>query len=398
MYQPVTPPRLLTLILLAGFSPLSLNMFLPALASIADELATDYATVSWSVSGYLAITAVIQLIIGPLSDRIGRRPVLLGAVALFAIASVGCVLAPDIETFIVFRMLQGGMTAGYTLSLAVVRDTRSEREAVSLIGYIGMSMALAPMLGPMVGGVLDTVFGWRAIFVFYSAGGALLLLICWFDLGETRPDVHGDASGPAPTRASLLKEPLFWAFSLCGMFSVGAFFVFLTGAPLVAKAEFGVTTAELGVYIGTITLGFMVGGFIAGRVGARYDTSTMMIAGRVVACLGLAGGLVLFVSGVHSPLFYFGSTVFAGLGNGITMPASNTGAMSVRPELAGSAAGLNGALIVAGGAVLTAITGNLVTASNGALTLLVLMLFVCIAGLCFALWAARLKRQLVRRT
>jgi len=181
-----TPPHLLTLILLTGFSPLSLNMFMPSLANIADDLLTDYATVSLSISGYLAITAVIQLIIGPLSDRIGRRPVLLAAVFVFTCASVGCILAQDIRTFLFFRMLQGGMTAGYTLSMAIVRDTRSERQAASLIGYIGMSMAIAPMLGPVLGGLLDTAFGWRANFVFYAVSGFILFAFCWFDLGETK--------------------------------------------------------------------------------------------------------------------------------------------------------------------------------------------------------------------
>lgn len=392
MNKITTPPHLITLILLTGFSPLSLNMFMPSLANIADDLATDYTTVSLSISGYLAITAVIQLIVGPLSDRIGRRPVLLVAVFAFACASVGCVLAQDIESFLFFRMLQGGMTAGYTLSMAIVRDTRSERDAVSLIGYIGMSMAIAPMLGPILGGVLDTAFGWRATFIFYAASGSALFLICWFDLGETkREDVQKCDVSPAKASA-LVREPLFWAFSLCGTFSVGAFYIFLIGAPFVALSEFGVTTAELGVYIGTITLGFMFGGFITGRFGRRFELTTMVLAGRVVACFGLTLGLLLLTIGVQSPQLFFASTIFVGLGNGITMPSSNTGVMSVRPELAGSAAGLNGALIVAGGAVLTALTGVLMSEANGARTLLLLMLGAAGAGLCLAIWAAKLTK------
>lgn len=392
MYRPKTPPHLLTLILLTGFSPLSLNMFMPSLANIAIDFATDYAIVSWSVSGYLAITAIIQLIIGPLSDKIGRRPVMLIALLFFACASVGCVFARDIETFIFFRMFQGGMTAGYTLSLAIVRDTRSEQQAVSLIGYIGMSMAVAPMLGPMLGGVLDTFFGWRSIFMFYAASGFILFAACWFDLGETKAHVPPNSpETPVGTKA-LIREPLFWAFSLCSAFSVGAFYVFLAGAPLVALSTFNVTTAELGVYIGTITLGFMCGGFFAGRFGARFDPATLMILGRVVACAGLVAGLALLALGFRSPQLFFASTIFVGLGNGITMPASNAGAMSVRPDLAGSAAGFNGAMIVAGGAVLTALTGSLVPATQGATTLLVLMLCSSAAGLCCAVFAAKLKK------
>lgn len=388
-----TPPHLITLILLTGFSPLSLNMFTPSLANIADDLATDYATVSLALSGYLALTAIIQLVIGPMSDRFGRRPVLLVAVSVFAVASVGCVLAEDIGTFLFFRMFQGGMTAGYTLSMAIVRDTRSEREAVSLIGYIGMSMAVAPMLGPILGGLLDTAFGWRATFVFYAASGFLLLAICWIDLGETKRSDPRDAGSPPPKATDLLREPLFWAYALCSTFSVGVFYIFITGAPLVAVTVFGVTTAELGFYIGIITVGFMLGGFLTGRYGSRFAPTTMMIIGRLAACFGLSVGLALLVAGVVSPLVFFASALFAGFGNGITMPGSNTGAMSVRPELAGSAAGLSGALVVAGGAVLTALTGGLVTQTNGATLLLVLMLTSAATGLCLAVWAARLRRS-----
>ncbi|WP_317960762.1 MFS transporter [Phaeobacter inhibens] len=183
-----TPPHLITLILLTGFSPLSLNMFLPSLANIAVDLETDYGTVAWAVSGYLTVTAIIQLIIGPMSDRIGRRPVLLGVLLAFVFASLGCVSAQNIEAFLLCRMLQGGIIGGYALSLAIVRDTRSEREAVSLIGYIGMTMAIAPMVGPMLGGLLDTFLGWRSIFAFYAASGFGLLILCWLDLGDPSDD------------------------------------------------------------------------------------------------------------------------------------------------------------------------------------------------------------------
>jgi Bcr/CflA subfamily drug resistance transporter len=387
-----TPPRIITLIALAGFSPLSLNMFMPSLANIAEDLATDYATVSLAISGYLAITAVVQLIVGPLSDRIGRRPVLLGALLVFLVGSVGCALAPDIKTFLFFRMLQGGMTAGYTLSMTIVRDTKSEREAVSLIAYIGMFMALGPMVGPVLGGLLDTAFGWRATFVFYTTAAFLVWIVCWFDLGETR---RAEPRTKDTARiGALLSQPLFWAYALCGAFSVGGFFIFITGAPLVARSEFGVSTAELGFYIGTITFGFMIGGFLTGRFGGRFHLTTMMIAGRVIASAGVASGLTLFMSGVTSPLVFFGSTIFVGFGNGLTMPGCNTGVMSVVPKLSGSAAGLHGAMIVGSGSVMTAVTGVLVASADApAQMLLMMMLTACVTGLCFALLAARLSAR-----
>lgn len=385
-----TPPHLATLILLPAVSVLSLNMFLPSLAQIAADFGAEYATVSLALGGYLAVTAIVQLVVGPVSDRIGRRPVLLAALTSFSLASVACALASDVWTFLVFRMFQGGIISGYALSLAIVRDTTSERKAAGLIGYISMTMAIAPLLGPMLGGLLETVFGWRANFYFYAGCGLVLLVICWIDLGETKQANAQHPSAPTESLRSLLKERLFWAYSLCTTFSTGAFYIFLTGAPLVAASEFGVSTAHLGVYIGTITAGFMAGSFLSGRLAPRHDPLTMMLAGRLTACAGLTVGLAAMAAGHMSPIIFFGSTVFVGLGNGLTMPSSNTSAMSVRSHLAGSAAGLNGALVVAGGAILTSLTGLILPAEGAGVVLHVLMLAASGAGLVSVLWARRL--------
>ncbi|MEX0302019.1 MAG: multidrug effflux MFS transporter [Leisingera sp.] len=387
-----SPPHLFTLIVLTAFATLSLNMFLPSLPGIARDLEADYATVSLALSGYLAVTALIQLIAGPLSDRVGRRPVLLAATALFAAASLVCALAQDVWTFLAFRMLQGGMISGYALSLAIVRDTSSEQKAAGLIGYISMAMAVAPMLGPVLGGLLDAAFGWRASFHFYAGSGLALFCLCWADLGETRP-VRADAAPLPPGGAGvLLRAPLFWAYSSCSAFSTGAFYIFLTGAPLVAARQFGVPPAELGIYIGSITAGFMAGSLISARLAPHCAPATLMLAGRLLACAGIGAGLAIALVGQITPMLIFGSTVFVGLGNGMTMPSCNAAAMSVAPRLAGSAAGVNGALTVAAGSVLTALTGWCLPAANPAPVLLLLMLLASAAGLAAVLAAIRLRR------
>lgn len=389
MTPPKSPPHLGTLVALTAMSTLSLNMFLPSLAGIADDLEAEYATVSLAVAGYLAVTALIQLGAGPLSDRIGRRPVLLGALLIFSGASIACALAQNVWAFLIFRMLQGGIISGYALSLAIVRDTTSERKAAGLIGYISMAMAIAPMLGPMLGGVLDTFFGWRANFYFYAVAGCLLLAVCWVDLGETKSAQQATADR-SETTLTLLREPLFWAYSLCNAFTVGAFYIFLTGVPLVAQSEFGVSTAQLGFFIGTITAGFMTGSYLAGRFAPRFEPTTMMIAGRLVACTGVFVGFVVLGAGWVSPMVFFGSTLFVGLGNGITLPSANAAAMSIRPNLAGTAAGLNGALMVAVGAVLTSTTGMVLPQNGAAVVLLGLMWMSSFAGLLAVVWAIKL--------
>ena len=385
------PPHLITLIFLTALSTVSLNMFLPSLAGIATDLGTSYAVASFAVAGYLAVTAVLQLVLGPLSDRIGRRPVLLFALGTFAMASVGCAFATDIWVFLGFRMLQGGVIAGYALSLAIVRDTTSEQKAAGLIGYISMAMALAPMVGPVLGGILDTTFGWRANFVFYALAGTALFVLCWVDLGETK---SAQAPRIGVTGAKeLVMVPLFWAYALSSAFSTGAFYIFLTGAPLVAAQEFGVSTAELGFYIGSITVGFMAGGFIAGRSAGTVSPGFLIVGGRVVACGGLFVGIGCVLTGILTPMVYFGCTIFVGLGNGITIPAASAGAMSVKPALSGSAAGLSGALIVAGGAALTTLTSALLPDEGTALFLLLLMLAASMAGLVSAVIAVRLRSR-----
>ncbi len=177
------------------------------------------------------------------------------------------------------------------------------------------------------------------------------------------------------------------------MFSVGAFYIFITGVPLVAETILELSPAALGFYMGTITAGFALGSFLSGRYANRYPLTTMMIAGRVVACVGLMVGLTLFLAGLVNVFSLFGATVFAGLGNGLTMPSANAGALSVRPRLAGSASGLKGALTVGGGAVLTTIAGVILTEGGGPYQLLGMMLFCSVVALLAALDVQRISRR-----
>ena len=383
-----TPPSIATLILLTGATTLSLNMFLPSLVNIAAEFEADYALVSTSIAGYLIATAVLQVIIGPLSDRYGRRPVMLWAIAIFAAASLGCLMAQDIWTFLAFRMLQGAIITGGALARVIVRDTRDPADAVGLLGYISMAMAIAPMLGPMVGGVLDEVAGWRASFALYTLVGFALLALVWVDLGETNAAPSATFGHQIAAWPDLMRSGAFWAYAGCVTFSTGAFYAFIAGVPLVASVFFDITPGVLGVYMGSITGGFFCGSFIAARLATWAPPLIMMITGRILACAGLTVGLILFASGVEHEFALFGATIFVGIGNGLTMPAANVGVMSVRADLAGTASGLSGAMTVAGGAVLTWMAGSLVNAETGAVVLLSLMLGASFMGLLSALWAA----------
>ena len=389
-----SPPRFSTLVLLAGLSVLSLTMFLPSLPSIAAEFDVSYALVSLSIAGYLATTAVVQLIMGPLSDRYGRRPVLLTGLLIFALASLGCAFAPDIRTFLAFRVLQAAIISGYTVASAIVRDTAPTHEAASRLGYINMAMAIGPILGPMLGGLIDELFGWRAGFVVYAAMGLTLFAICWRDLGETHHARSASLGAQFRAWPALVGSGRFWAFVVCMAFTTGTFYTFLAGAPVVAQTVLDLSPAHLGFWMGTITGGFLLGSFLSGRYARVVSLSRMMLAGRMVAGAGLACGLVLFFAGYVSEYTLFGATVFAGLGNGLTMPSSNAGALSIRPDLAGSAAGLAGAVVLAVGAVLTALTGALLSTQYGAHELLGVMLACTLLGGLAAFAVLRSDRRL----
>lgn len=382
-------PSMLTLILLSAISILSLNMFAPSLTHIAEDFGADYALVSLSLGGYLAITAVLQIILGPLSDRYGRRPVLLIGVSLFTVASVGCYFAPSIEVFLGFRLLQGAIISGTALSRAVIRDIVPEKEAASKMGYINMAVAIAPMIGPTFGGFLDELFGWRSNFAAYAMMGAGLTFLIWRDLGETNTSKSETFRAQFQTYPELFGSRRFWGYSVCLAFSVAGFYTFTAGAPLVAREIFGMSPSMLGLWMGSITAGFFMASFVAGKLSGLYALTTMMLAGRLLTCFGLLVGLVLLASGYVHPIIFFGATIFVGLGNGLTLPSANVGAMSVRAGLAGSASGLSGALAVGAGAVVTTVTGAVLTVDNGAWMLVGIMLVNALIGLAAA-WYVRL--------
>lgn len=388
-----TPPTIFTLICLTGVATLSFNMFLPSLVNIAREFEAGYTLVSVSIAGYLAVTAVLQIVIGPLSDRYGRRPVLLVAIIVFSLASLGCLLAQNIWMFLLFRLLQGAIIAGGALSRVIVRDMLPPKEAASTLGYIAMAMAVAPMLGPMVGGALDELFGWRSSFTAFAAIGAALLALTWVDLGETNTSPSETFKDQIRAYPLLLRSGQFWGYAGCMAFSVGGYFAFIAGAPLVATVLYDMSAGTLGIYLGSITGGFILGSLVAGRLARRFALTTMMLSGRAIACLGLAVGIALFASGYVHEFALFGSTLFVGFGNGITMPSSNVGIMSIRSDLAGTASGLAGALTVLVGAVLTWLAGVIVTEEAAALALLGLMFAATFLGLLSAFWVLVLDKS-----
>jgi Bcr/CflA subfamily drug resistance transporter len=387
---PRTPPRLITLTLLTALSALTLNMILPSLPSMARDLAARESVTALAVSGYMLASALFQLGLGPLSDHFGRRPVILGALTIFIGASLGCMLAQDVAVLLACRVLQAVIIAGAVVSSAAIRDRHSPIDSAAKLSLIASAMAVAPMLGPVLGGLLDVTLGWRSVFALYAGLGAALLVLAWADMGETR------ASGlPAPRLAdwlALLRSGRYWSYVLCTAFSVGAFYVFVTGVPYVAKAAWGSSPAEVGIGVGSITGGFLVGAAFSARHARRVAMGVLLLSGRVVSVVAVALALAVFAAGVSHPLALFGLTIFVGLGNGLTLPTANAGTLSVRPALAGTAAGLSGALTMALGAMLSTLTAVVVERSATPGALLSIIMGCVLLSLVAALVAMRLER------
>lgn len=381
-----SPPNIVTLILLAGLSALSMNIFLPSLPSMTKYFETDYHIMQLSVAVYLGVNAVFQIFVGPISDKLGRRPVILTGLALFLLATLGCIYAPSVEIFLVFRMSQSVIVVGMVLSRAVVRDMVPEDKAASMIGYVTMGMSVVPMLGPAIGGVLDGAFGWQANFWLLLVLGALTFALCWADLGETVRKSGLTLGQQFREYPELLMSPRFWGYSLATAFSSGSFFAYLGGAPYVGTEVFHLSTAELGFYFSTPALGYVLGNFLTGRFSTRYGINRMVLAGCIVNALGLLVSLTIFLLGFGSAVTFFGLMTFVGLGNGLTIPNATSGALSVRPHLAGTAAGLSGAIMIGGGAALSALAGIVLVPGTGADPLIWMMLITALLGLASSLY------------
>ena len=369
-----TPPHIVTLVLLAGLSALSLNVFLPSLPNMTAYFQTDYRLMQLSVALYLAMNAVLQIVIGPISDRYGRRPVILWSAAAFLLMTLGCILAPTAEIFLAFRMAQAVIVAGMVLSRAVVRDMVPQDEAASMIGYVTMGMSLVPMVGPTIGGFLDEIFGWQANFAMLLLVGALVLALVWADLGETARPSQISLLAQFREYPELFASRRFWGYALSAAFSAGVFFAYLGGAPFVGSEVFGLGPAILGLYFGIAALGYMAGNFLSGRYSVRFGINRMMLTGSLAVTGGLLVSLMLFLLGATHPLAFFGLMSTVGLGNGMVLPNATAGLLSVRPHLAGTASGLGGTIMIGGGAGLSALAGALLGPGSGVYPLLAIML------------------------
>ena len=389
-----SPPHISTLILLAGVAALNMSIFLPSLNTMANYFETSYATMQLSISAYLAATAVLQIFIGPVSDKYGRRNVVLVSLGIFVFATLGALFATSIEVFLAFRLLQASVATAMVLSRAIVRDLYPQDQAASMIGYVTMGMALVPMLGPMIGGLLDQFFGWKSIFVFLAIVGGAILLLAYRDQGETVQDGGMPFAQQLRSYPDLLSSPRFWGYALAAAFGSGAFFALLGGGSFVASNVFGLTPVWTGVALGAPAVGYAIGNGFSGRYSVRLGINPMALIGTWIALAGMGASLIVTLAGVSHPLIFFGFCTLLGLGNGLLMPNATAGMLSVRPHLAGTASGLGGAILIGGGAALSQLAGWVLTDTSGTLPLQWLMFISSVLGMLTMVLVIRRARRI----
>ncbi len=344
----IVRPSILILVAVTAVNPLALNLYIPSMPSVQSEFSASASMVQLTLSLGLLGTAFIQLLIGPLSDQFGRRPILLGGLVIAVLASFYCALASSLDHLIFARIVQvAGGAAGLVLGRAIVRDTHSTNEAASMLGYVTMGMAMAPMIGPVIGGILDDLWSWRAGFHFTGLFSLAVLIAAWINLSETNQYI-GQAKSPKGLLRDyrqLLGMRPFWVYTAVSAFAAGTFFSFLGAAPYVSRALFDMSPTEYGLYFILVAGGYSLGNFFSGRYSALVGLYRMMLVGNLLTLAACSVLVILSLMSIESPQILFAAMFFLGIGNGVTLPNSNAGVVSVMPRLAGSSSGLSGSLV-----------------------------------------------------
>ena len=369
-----TAPNIFTLILMSSMSVMSMSIFLPSLPSMTEFFNTDYGLVQLSVSLYLACTAIVQLIAGPLSDYFGRRNVVLIALLILILASIGCYFATSIEAFLFFRILQASIATLMVISRAIVRDMAKPEKAASMLGYVTMGMSISPMISPSIGGFFEAYYNWQATFLFVTIISFALFVLCWFDLGETNRVKNKSLKEQISEYPVLFSSKRFWGYAFAAAFSTGTFFAFLGGAPFVGSMVFNLEPTVMGVLFGLPAFGFFFGNFVTAKFSQHLGIDRMILFGTLSQIFGMAASLVISLLGFGNALTFFGFCIFIGFGNGLALANSSVGMLSIRPAVAGTASGIGGAIQIGGGAALAALAGFVLTVSESTYPLQLIML------------------------
>ena len=330
----------IALVSVTFIGPLSLHLFIPAMPAVKEAFGVSTGMAQLTMSLAMFSMAFFTVAYGGLSDRFGRKRVLLGGLVLFTCGAASCMAAANMPMLLAGRILQGaGAGCGVVLARAIARDVYGQDRVAQVIAYLTAAYVLGPMLAPPIGGHLTVLFGWRALFVLASLVGLVVILAVAFAVPETRTRSAGAPRGVFAGYKSLLRRPRFVGFMLQPGMMSAAFFTQATAASFLATEHLGADAAKIGLWFFAFPVGFMAGSFISGRIGARRSIEFMTILGGVI---GVANGALLigwlYFGGISMAALYIPG-MFVSLAQGLSMPYAQAGAMAVDTELAGSASG-----------------------------------------------------------
>ncbi len=386
------PLWLLALITISG--TLAMHMFVPALPAAAVSLGASPAAMQATISVYVLGLAGGQLIYGPLSDGVGRRPVLLTGLLVYAIAGLAAALAPDVDTLVAARLFQAlGGCAGLALGRAIVRDTSRPDEAVRDLALLNLMIMAGPGLAPMLGSGLAGALGWRAIFLALAMLGGLTLLLAWRLLPETRRPT-GSIKVTALVRdyMLLLRSPSFMGFAVGGGCATTSIYAFIAAAPFIISAQLHRSVHEIGFYLGLVIAGMAIGNAVTRQLSRSVRVERLLVVANLVSVVSAIAFLVVVRIDAMTIWNVIGLMFLYALGAGATSPAALSQALGVAPvAVIGSAAGLYGFLQMAVGAACITALG---IASNPAWAA-ACVLTAAMAVSQSALWLALRQREAV---
>jgi DHA1 family bicyclomycin/chloramphenicol resistance-like MFS transporter len=344
MLKPDQPAMTVLLGALVAVAPLAMDIYLASMPSMARALGASDEKVQLTLSLYMYAWGAVQIVVGPLADRFGRRPALITGLGLFVAASIVCAAARSVETLITARVVQAAaMATVAVVPRAIVRDLHAGERAATMLSLMGMVLGIAPIVAPIIGSHLHVWFGWQANFIFVAAYGALALACVLWVLPETirSRNVHATRVGVMLANyARLLRSRVYLGYLLIAAFSTSALFAFLAGSSFVFVTVIGTGEQRFGLLFGVVMLGNLVGSTIGSRVVARlgidrmlrYSTWLMLFAGLALAALAWAR--VAHPLAIVAPMFLFMISFMT------TMPQATAGALTPFPEIAGSASSL----------------------------------------------------------
>ena len=339
-----SPRFIFLLVLVTLLGPLAMQMFLPALPAIQREFATDASTAQLTLTVSMIAMGVSTLVFGPLSDRFGRKPVLLLCLAMFSVGSLASALAPSVALLILARIVQsGGASAGIVLARAMTRDVYGFKESIRVISYLTMVMIIAPAVSPAIGGVVIDNFGWRTIFwsLMALAGAALVGVALWL------PETHGPGAQAgwrdlAEGSRRLLTNRRYLGYTLILTCTFAVFFAFLAAAPYLTAEVLHKPARDYGFWFMPVAGIFLVSTFIATRLLDRYGADRMIRAGVFVQAVVLAASLPFYYwLPLDAPLLFVPMIVISFV-QGFIIPNSQASAINVDPRYAGAGSGLAG--------------------------------------------------------